>query len=881
MKKIFCSFLLLTLVCIAFSSCGLFKCKHKSVSERTITRTCDSDGYTEYTCNKCGEVTTENIVPKLGHNYTDKIFAPSCVAEGYTEHNCENCGNIYNDSIVAITAHRFNGGDCIYCGFKHPEEAITSDIEWYSADKAVFTISTKEQLAGLASLVNEGTTFANTVIYLNADIDLGYAPWIPIGNVDNAFAGHFVGNGHIISSLNLSSTGSYVGLFGNVTGELSDFTVDNASVFVGGANNYIGILCGYTTNKITKVNVDGYVDAKDSSNVGGIVGSTTFEITFCESVTEVNGFDNVGGIAGSANVSTTVFKGLVNYGNVKGSTYSGGLFGVLNGGNSVIYIDNSQNYGDVSGMSYIGGIAGHVEGKVSSIIQSSLSSASISGEYYVGGFVGKAVNVAISNCSNEGTKISASSCLLVGDVYYAYLGGYAGYGYSFDHCVNSSDIEYLARGIYVGGIAGYISDSVTECSNSGNITGYDLVGGIAGYVVTPNAISVINLSNTGNIAGKSKLGGIAGQWTYANPITFGEISNSGKVNGTSFLGGVIGNFNYSTPAVLSAYNLNSTGDVIGTESHIGGLFGYVNGKDSSTISNASVSANISGLYLVGGLIGKADTVKLSDSKNDGSTVTATGFIIEGEDTNVYLGGFVGLGYQVSGCTNTVDINYTSLGNFVGGIAGKSTSEIHNCTNDATITSNASIVGGIAGQAQNYATASNENFASNLVNNGAVKGADKVGGILGVLYHEVHHGSCGGYTLTTSISGLKNSGNVSGKNKIGGIIGAVHVNNTGDGWCDHWPYNGHYTYSYFRLTATNLNNSGDVSGIGKVGEIYGYFYSDGSSTLDNYTVTGNITVNGELLEGNYDVGSNTNLTLTNRVAPEVEEEAPEAEEAPAA
>ena len=61
--------------------------------------------------------------------------------------------------------------------------------------------------------------------------------------------------------------------------------------------------------------------------------------------------------------------------------------------------------------------------------------------------------------------------------------------------------------------------------------------------------------------------------------------------------------------------------------------------------------------------------------------------------------------------------------------------------------------------------------------------------------------------------------------------------------------------------------------GNVGELFGSFSSDGSSTLDNYTVTGKITVNGELLEGSYDVGSNTNLTLTNRVAPEVEEQTP--------
>ena len=59
----------------------------------------------------------------------------------------------------------------------------------------------------------------------------------------------------------------------------------------------------------------------------------------------------------------------------------------------------------------------------------------------------------------------------------------------------------------------------------------------------------------------------------------------------------------------------------------------------------------------------------------------------------------------------------------------------------------------------------------------------------------------------------------------------------------------------------------VSGSGNVGEIFGYFYTDGvasvPSLLTNYTVSGKITVNGELLEGTYDFGSNTIITLSGR------------------
>ena len=808
------------------------------------------------------------------HAYTDNIVAATCTTEGYTEHICTKCGDSYNDSHTAMSSHRFNGAGCVYCSFVAPMDPITPDTEWYEENKVVFTISTKEQLAGLGSLVNQGVNFYDSIVYLDSDIDLEYAPWTPIGNADNVFAGNFVGNGHVIRHLNISSTVSYVGLFGNIAGELSGFTVDNASVFVNGANNYIGVACGYASKTISEVKVDGYVDAKDSSNVGGIVGATVYEITFSESATDVHGLDNVGGIAGSALVSTTVFKGLVNRGNVTGALYNGGLFGLLDGSNSVIYIDNSQNYGNVNGKAYVGGIAGSVAGKVSSIVQSSSNSAVISGEYYVGGIVGRAITVAVSNCSNEGSKISASSCVLEGDVYYAYVGGYVGFGYTVDHCVNGADIEYLARGAYVGGVAGYLSHGVSECSNSGNITGYDFVGGIAGYVATYDASNVIKLINAGNITGQSKVGGIVGQWAYSAALAFGESSNSGAIKGTSYVGGIAGSVDYTTSAIFSAYNLGNTGDVTGIEFCVGGIFGYVRGKDSSVVSNGSVSANISGLYLVGGLIGKAEYVFLSDCKNYGSTVTATGFIIEGEATNAYLGGFVGYGYKVSGCTNTVDINYTSIGSCVGGIVGYATSEVHSCVNNASVKSGASMVGGIAGQLYSGVATT----YSDLVNNGAVSGSSIVGGIVGYIYEMVSQEgtysdkhNC--YVITT-VSDITNTGSVKATDKVGGIIGYIHVQNDWYGaWydcCSYWSKCGHF--GHIMIAATKFTNSCNVSGTSNAGEMIGGIYSDHPSTLDNYTITGKITIAGTEVSGVYDVGliHSNSLTLTNRVSPDVEE-----------
>ena len=90
--------------------------------------------------------------------------------------------------------------------------------------------------------------------------------------------------------------------------------------------------------------------------------------------------------------------------------------------------------------------------------------------------------------------------------------------------------------------------------------------------------------------------------------------------------------------------------------------------------------------------------------------------------------------------------------------------------------------------------------------------------------------------------------------MGGIIGKMSYDNTGSDWRN--------SYNCF-VNITAVSNSGMVSGVSTVGELIGVFWSDGSSTVTGYTVTGKIVINDELLEGEYDVGSNTNLTLSGR------------------
>ena len=109
-----------------------------------------------------------------------------------------------------------------------------------------YTISTPEQLAGLASLVNVGNSFADVTFTLANDMNLNSESsstnWTPIGtasvtlggnrqatvDVDSAtpFAGIFDGDGFAINGLYISSDANMQGLFGYVTGEVKNLTIN-------------------------------------------------------------------------------------------------------------------------------------------------------------------------------------------------------------------------------------------------------------------------------------------------------------------------------------------------------------------------------------------------------------------------------------------------------------------------------------------------------------------------------------------------------------------------------------------------------------------------------------------------------------------------------
>ena len=261
----------------------------------------------------------------------------------------------------------------------------SADTSWYTSapDATKYDISTAEQLAGLAQLVNAdpGTTnFAGKTIYLENDLDLSGHEWISIGTVlggdfpEYSFCGVFDGQGHVISNL-YSHESDIEGadeshnllrnaLFGSVhNGEVKNLGVANAEIWIDPKDDSSagkGILVDWMgKSKITNCWTSGsiYSGTKIEKNIGGIVGITMQGCTIsgCYSTATLTGNftnfegyysnpaklppDTIGGIVGArSNGSLTVtdcwFDGKIVVNSIQAAV--GGIVGSITTVNSFV-----------------------------------------------------------------------------------------------------------------------------------------------------------------------------------------------------------------------------------------------------------------------------------------------------------------------------------------------------------------------------------------------------------------------------------------------------------------------------------------------------------------------------------------------------------------
>ena len=180
--------------------------------------------------------------------------------------------------------------------------ASCADKSWYTGKQKSYTITTAEQLAGLAVLVNGGTDFSGVTLKLGADLSLerdsasgAQRSWTPIGtSINRAFRGTFDGQGHKITGLRACNEGSDSALFGCVSGIVGvsysgEDKIENCANFgaVTGTKSGTygtGGLAGRLAGTLTKSANYGAVTSADRYT-GGLAGYTTARnkttITLC------------------------------------------------------------------------------------------------------------------------------------------------------------------------------------------------------------------------------------------------------------------------------------------------------------------------------------------------------------------------------------------------------------------------------------------------------------------------------------------------------------------------------------------------------------------------------------------------------------------------
>ncbi|MDR3177506.1 MAG: hypothetical protein LBT96_00840 [Campylobacteraceae bacterium] len=270
----------------------------------------------------------------------------------------------------------------------------------------------------------------------------------------------------------------------------------------------------------------------------------------------------------------------------------------------------------------------------------------IKGNDYVGGIVGVLYYGSITNSHFIGNVDGIS-----------HIGGIAG-NIQYNNITNSHFIGNInsSSSNYVGGIAGsvYNGGNIIDSYSIGNVSGNELVGGIAGVLYYGNG-NIIDSYSTGNISGYQHVGGIVGD------VGYGSVTNSystGNVNGSyQYIGGIAGGINYG-----SITNSYSAGNISGNDNYVGGIAGIIS---YGSVTNSYSTGSVNGYYYIGGIIGHitySSTVQNNAAINP--SVTGNNYVnrVAGgiDSTNTASNNFAldtMSGGSSGGFSNDGDINY--------------------------------------------------------------------------------------------------------------------------------------------------------------------------------------------------------------------------------
>lgn len=423
-----------------------------------------------------------------------------------------------------------------------------------------------------------------------------------------------VENSGDVSTETIGETGDDINIYragnvGGVVGSAVDTNITNATNkenSVRGAHN-VGGIAGYFsgTGTINKgINDGGNIMATGARYGGNFVRETVRPITGDANESFIIG--NIGGIVGYMEGNGAKVTGSANRGTVhtdepgdptnveewQKAANVGGVVGkidrsdtvTINAGNvNNAAVSNSYNTGDVLGYTGVGGVAGM------------MYNGEIAASYNLG-------YLRTTRQSQQGSSIDALNMGgIVGDT--TELSGANVYLYDVYNKGQIGDSEFNYFGRHVGGIVGRLSGTVEKAYNNGAIyNGYNVVGGIAGWMAQGK---IENAFNTGNITvlnknnASSQVGGIAGAASDNSVIEINNAYNLGTLRsfkdpnvanaGNNTLGGILGHIQDENQgnASVTITNVYTTGNLfVDDDNGIGSIYGSNTIGTRLNVSNA-------------------------------------------------------------------------------------------------------------------------------------------------------------------------------------------------------------------------------------------------------------------------------------------------------
>jgi len=398
----------------------------------------------------------------------------------------------------------------------------------------------------------------------------------------------------------------------------------------------------------------------------------------------------------------------------RANTDNVGLFGYASGATlSDVHLVNAS----VRGRTQVGALAGYQD----NMIERSSASGTVTGLNWTGGLVG--YSDGIVSRSSASAAVSGTN----------YVGGLVGRN-DRDQVISSRATGPVSgSGVRVGGLVGDNRASVVDSQASGAVNGGTAVGGLVGW----NEGDITGSQASGVVSGVTSVGGLVGY--NANTYTVTASQATGAVSATTAnAGGLVGE---NDGSVVSS---TASGSVQAADA-AGGLVG-LNGVNG-TVETSRASGGVTALINAGGLVGNNEG-SVSDSRASGpvSGKAVVGGLVGDNEGTIERS-------RASG--NTTALADEMGVSAAGGLVGFNNGTISESYATGNVEGTGSAVGGLVGS----------NFLGQSIvdshASGSVRGADEVGGLVGLNSGSVERSlSRGPVSLATPGSGT-----------AGGLVGA--------------------------------------------------------------------------------------------------------------